>query len=106
MQDGQKPSDNRQVDPSSQKKSNESSRWSDIFGFGKLLDKLPLHKLSARMAYCMFFDLVILLFVLVLRSSGTQMNDFPNAWDLRFIMLTTVLIFLVGLCDVWKFKRK
>ena len=70
-----------------------------------MMDKLPLYKLSARMAYCMFFDLVLLLFVLVLRASGTQMNDFPNAWDFRFIVITTILVFWVGLSDVWKGKK-
>lgn len=102
MQNEQKPISDRQEDNSPQKKSNEPGRWSDVFGFGKMLDKLPLHKLSARMAYCMFFDLVLLLFVLVLRASGTKVNDFPNAWDIRFIVITTIVVFFVGLCDIWK----
>ena len=38
------------------------------------MDKLPLYKLSARMAYCMFFDLVLLLFVLILRATDTQIE--------------------------------
>ncbi|NQX70452.1 hypothetical protein HQN90_30360 [Paenibacillus alba] len=105
MQDEQKPINDRPEDNSPQNKSKESSRWSDILGFGKMMDKLPLYKLSARMAYCMFFDLVLLLFVLVLRASGTQMNDFPNAWDFRFIVITTILVFWVGLSDVWKGKK-
>lgn len=106
MQNEQKPIADRQEDSSPQKKSNEPGRWSDIFGLAKMMDKLPLHKLSARMAYCMFFDLALFLFVLVLRVSGTQMNDFPNAWDFRFIVITTIVVFFVGLCDIWKGWKK
>ncbi|SDN24869.1 hypothetical protein SAMN04487897_102274 [Paenibacillus sp. yr247] len=106
MKDEQKLINDPKEDNSPQKKSNESGRWSDVLGFGKMIDKLPLYKLSARMAYCMFFDLLLLIFVLVLRASGTQMNDFPNAWDLRFIVITTIVVFFVGLCDVMKGRNK
>jgi hypothetical protein len=102
----QKPIVDRPEDNSPQKKSNESGRGSDLFGFGKMMDKLPLYKLSARMAYCMFFDLVLFLFVLVLHVTGTQMNDFPNAWDFRFIVITTIVVFFVGLCDVMRGRKK
>ncbi|RTE06275.1 hypothetical protein [Paenibacillus whitsoniae] len=78
---------------------------SDLFGFGKLIDKLPLHKLSARMAYCLFFNLILLLFVLVLRATNAKINEFPNAWDLRAIVLVTVIVFFVGLCDLWKWGK-
>ncbi|TXK85623.1 hypothetical protein [Paenibacillus sp. N3.4] len=104
MQNEQKSITDREEDKSPQKKPNE--KWSDIFGFGKMMDKLPLYKLSARMAYCMFFDLVLLLFVLVLRVSDTQVNDFPNPWDFRFIVMTTIVVFFVGLCEVWKDRKK
>ncbi|KRE83818.1 hypothetical protein ASG89_11920 [Paenibacillus sp. Soil766] len=92
-------------DNTPQKSKSETGKWSDLFGFGKMMDKLPLHKLSARMAYCMFFDLVLLFFVLILRATDTTMNEFPNAWDFRLIVLTTIVIFFVGLCDLMKFKK-
>ncbi|MGG1551930.1 hypothetical protein [Paenibacillus ferrarius] len=82
-----------------------SGKSSDLFGFGKLIDKLPLHKLSARMAYCLFFNLILLLFVLVLRATNAKINEFPNAWDLRAIVLVTVIVFFVGLCDLWKWGK-
>ncbi|WP_310185020.1 hypothetical protein [Bacillus sp. 3255] len=71
-----------------------------------MMDKLPLHKLSARMAYCMFFNLLLLMFVLILRLSGTQVNEFPNAWDVRFIVVTTIIVFLIGLSDLVKIRKK
>ncbi|NEW08290.1 hypothetical protein GK047_20005 [Paenibacillus sp. SYP-B3998] len=95
-----------EVEKSPQKPSNNTVKRSDLFGFGKILDKLPLYKLSARMAYCMFFDLILLLFVLILRASGTQVNEFPNAWDFRFILVTTIVVFFVGLGDLWKGRHK
>ncbi|OAS21879.1 hypothetical protein [Paenibacillus oryzisoli] len=93
------------IDNTPQKSKSESGKWSDLFGFGKMMDKLPLHKLSARMAYCMFFDLLLLFFVLILRATDTKMNDFPNAWDFRLIVLTTIVVFFVGLCDMMKMKK-
>ncbi|MBP1962321.1 hypothetical protein J2Z65_001520 [Paenibacillus aceris] len=101
----QKPSNEPPKDNSPQNKSNEPSRSSDIFGFGRMMDKLPLHKLSARMAYCMFFDLMLLLFVIILRISGTQVNEFPNAWDFRFIVMTTIVVIFIGLCDLMKVRK-
>lgn len=92
-------------DNTPQKSKSESGKWNDLFGFGKMMDKLPLYKLSARMAYCMFFDLVLLFFVLILRATDTKMNDFPNAWDFRFIVFTTIVVFFVGLCDLIKFRK-
>ncbi|MDD9266232.1 hypothetical protein ACFPES_04230 [Paenibacillus sp. GCM10023248] len=71
-----------------------------------MMDKLPLHKLSARMAYCMFFNLLLLMFVLILRLSGTQVNEFPNAWDVRFIVVTTIIVFLIGLSDLVKIRKR
>jgi hypothetical protein len=88
------------------KSKSENGKWSDLFGFGKMMDKLPLHKLSARMAYCMFFDLVLLFFCLILRATGTKLNDFPNAWDFRLIVLTTIIVFFVGLCDLMGIRKK
>jgi uncharacterized integral membrane protein len=92
-------------DNTPQKSKSESGKWNDLFGFGKMMDKLPLHKLSARMAYCMFFDLLLLFFVLILRATDTKMNEFPNAWDFRLIVLTTIVVFFVGLCDLMKLKK-
>ncbi|MDR6553091.1 hypothetical protein [Paenibacillus qinlingensis] len=92
-------------DHTPQKTKSESGKWSDLFGFGKMMDKLPLHKLSARMAYCMFFDLVLLFFILILRVTDTKVNEFPNAWDFRLIVLTTIVVFFVGLCDLMKFRK-
>lgn len=107
MQNEQKPIvDQQQEDNSPQKKSNEPESWFDVLGFGKMMDKLPLHKLTARMAYCMYFDLLLLFFVLVLRASDTKVNDFPNAWDFRFIVITSVVVFFVGLSDLWKNRKK
>ncbi|NOU64217.1 hypothetical protein GC096_09280 [Paenibacillus sp. LMG 31461] len=92
-------------DNTPQKSKSESGKWNDLFGFGKMMDKLPLHKLSARMAYCMFFDLLLLFFVLILRATDTKMNEFPNAWDFRLIVLTTIVVFFVGLCDLMGFRN-
>ncbi|MGG1514507.1 hypothetical protein ABE504_03770 [Paenibacillus oryzisoli] len=91
--------------PPGSKPTRGSGKSGDLFGFGKLIDKLPLHKLSARMAYCLFFNLILLLFVLVLRATNAKINEFPNAWDLRAIVLVTVIVFFVGLCDLWKWGK-
>jgi|GEM_PF-6092155 len=92
-------------DNSPQKRSKQPTKGSDLFGFGKLMEMLPLQKLSARMAYCMYFDLVLLLFILILRASGTRLNDFPNAWDLRFIVVMSIVIFFVGLGDMCRPRK-
>ncbi|WNR43521.1 hypothetical protein [Paenibacillus roseipurpureus] len=107
MSNEQKPIVDRKADkdhPPQQTKS-ESSKWSDLFGIGKMMDKLPLYKLSARMAYCMFFDLVLLFFVLFLRAMGMRVNDFPNAWDVRVIVFVTIVVFFVGISDVMAKKK-
>ncbi|MFD0692681.1 hypothetical protein ACFQZT_01105 [Paenibacillus sp. GCM10027628] len=106
MPEEQKSSADPPKDNSPQKRSNDPGKWSDLFGFEKMMEKLPLQKLSARMAYCMFFDLALLLFVLVLRASGTQVNQFPNAWDFRFIIVMTIVVFFVGLSDMWRGRGK
>ncbi|MDR6878352.1 hypothetical protein J2X61_000093 [Bacillus sp. 3255] len=54
----------------------------------------------------MFFNLLLLMFVLILRLSGTQVNEFPNAWDVRFIVVTTIIVFLIGLSDLVKIRKK
>jgi hypothetical protein len=106
MTNEQRPNTESPKDNSPQKKSNEPNKSSDLFGFGRMMDKLPLHKLSARMAYCMFFDLLLLLFVIILRITGTQVNEFPNAWDFRFIVMTTIVVFFIGLCDLISVRKK
>lgn len=102
MSNEQKPIAEQKLDKANppQETKSDSGKWSDLFGFGKIMDKLPLYKLSARMAYCMFFDLVLLFFVLILRATGTKVNDFPNAWDVRIIVFVTIVIFFVGICDL------
>lgn len=106
MPNEQKPFvDQPDEDNSPQKKSTQPRSWFDTLGWGRMMDKLPLHKLTARMAYCMYFDLVLLFFVLVLDISETHLNDFPNAWDIRFIVITSVVVFFVGLFDIWKGHR-
>ena len=106
MTNEQKPNAEPPKDNSPQNKSNEPNKSTDLFGFGRMMDKLPLHKLSARMAYCMFFDLLLLLFVIILRVTGTKVNEFPNAWDFRFIVMTTIIVFFIGLCDLMGLKKK
>ncbi|OCT10692.1 hypothetical protein A8709_22920 [Paenibacillus pectinilyticus] len=107
MSNEPKPNADQEPDKTnSPQKTTDSGKWNDLFGFGKMMDKLPLNKLSARMAYCMFFDLVLLFFTLILRVTNTTMNEFPNAWDFRLIVLTTIVVFFVGLCDLIGFRKK
>lgn len=68
----------------------------------RLFDKLPLHKLSARMAYCLVFDTLLLVFTLTLHIWGKRIDTFPNAWDFRFILLTSIVVFFVGISDLFK----
>ncbi|MBD0382594.1 hypothetical protein [Paenibacillus sedimenti] len=102
MPEEQKPTADRPADKSPPKRSIVPGKWLEMFEFSKFMDKLPLQKLSARMAYCMFFDMVLLSFVLVLRALGIQVNEFPNSWDFRFIVVMTIVVFFVGLSDMWK----
>jgi hypothetical protein len=71
----------------------------------KMLGQLPLYKLSARMVYCMAFNIILLLFALLLRATGNQVQDFPNAWDFRFIIVISVVVFFVGISDMFKRGR-
>ena len=104
MDNDQKPiqPEGGQSPPESPQAANHSSFSSDWFGIGRMFEKLPLQKLSARMAYCMGFDLILLVFTLILRVTGKQMLDFPNAWDFRFIIFTSIVVFFVGVSDMFK----
>ncbi|MNI00359.1 hypothetical protein D3C73_531570 [compost metagenome] len=104
MDNDQKPikPEGGQSPPEPPSKANLNHFSSDWFGFGKMFEKLPLQKLSARMAYCMGFDLILLVFILILRVTGQQLLDFPNAWDFRFIVFTSIVVFFVGISDMFK----
>jgi hypothetical protein len=75
-----------------------SNKW----GIDKLVNKLPLHKLSAKMAYCLVFNILLLLLMLILTWTGKQIDTFPNAWDCRFILLTTIVVFFIGISDLFR----
>jgi hypothetical protein len=72
------------------------------FGIDRLLNKLPLHKLSARMAYCLFFNVLLLFFVVVLTLTDKHIDTFPNAWDFRCIIFMTIVVFFVGISDLFR----
>jgi hypothetical protein len=71
----------------------------------KLLEKLPLQKLSSRMAYALTFNTMLLLFMTVLFMTETRFNGFPNAWDYRMMLIVNFAVFLLGLWDVFRHKR-
>lgn len=77
-----------------------------LLGLIKILGKLPLQKLSARMAYSMAFNLILLLFMLILKATGNQVKEFPNAWDFRFLIFTSVVVFFVGISDIFHNRRR
>ncbi len=72
------------------------------FEMKKIFAKLPLYKLSARMAYCLAFDMLLLLFTMTLHVWGKRIDTFPNAWDFRFMLLTTIVVFFVGISDMFR----
>lgn len=74
----------------------------DKFEMKNKFEKLPLHKLSARMAYCLMFDILLLVLVVTLHMCGQQIDTFPNAWDFRFILVTTIIVFFAGISEMFK----
>lgn len=90
-------------------KNGNSFEIKDVFGIGKITEavfhKLPLNKLSARMAYCMCGALILLVVTTYLAVYGTKIPDFPTAGDIRASYIVCVIILFVGMWDIL-FKKK
>ncbi|MDU0331956.1 hypothetical protein ACTNDP_22145 [Paenibacillus barengoltzii] len=71
----------------------------DLFGLGKLMDKLPLTKLTARMTYSVVFSVILLGVTAFMYFRKSEPADFPTAWDVRGIIFLVVIVFFVGIWD-------
>ncbi|AWP28694.1 hypothetical protein [Paenibacillus sp. Cedars] len=67
--------------------------------FGKILDRLPMSKLTAKMSYCIIFAVMLIIFTLIMSSIKTSPTDFPTSWDMRGIIAIFCIIFFVGIWD-------
>lgn len=85
-------------------KSGKTFNFIDVFGFGKIMEiifhKIPLNKLSSRMAYCMAAAFVIMVFAATLAITGTKVHDFPTGWDIRIMLVVSVIFLFIGIWDV------
>src|SRR5690606_31423412 len=87
----------------SRQETNMNGNWLTRL-LSSLLGKLPLHRLSPRMTYSLAFNSLLLLFMTILYSTGTQINGFPNAWDFRFMLAVNVAVFMLGIINMWTRK--
>lgn len=82
---------------------NKTTVNTDIFGFGKMYEKIPLQKINALMAFALAAVLIIFTFFGVLFLRRSNHNDFPTDWDMRAI--TAVAIIIIAVCIINYIKK-
>lgn len=82
---------------------NKTTVNTDIFGFGKMYEKIPLQKINALMAFALAFVLILFTFYGVLFIRKTKADEFPTTWDMRGI--SAVAIIIVFIC-IFNYVRK
>lgn len=69
----------------------------DIFGFGKIIDKLPLQKLTAMMTYCILIVIIVFTAMGAMYLNKEKPEDFPVAWDMRAACLLCAILLFWGM---------
>lgn len=85
-----KPEKNTENNP---KTSNFS--FTDVLGFGKIIEKIPLQKINALMSLGLTFVIVLYSFIGYLYLNKKNINGFPNDWDMRVFTVAGIIIIAV-----------
>lgn len=77
----------------------------DVFGFGKIVEKIPSQKLNGMNAACIISSIIILSFAGIMYLFKENTDSFPTNWDMRFMVITAVIIHFIGIINYIKRKR-
>lgn len=93
------------IDPNESPSKDKTFMFTDLVGFGKIIDKLNLQKLNTTMTYCIISAILILSFFGAMYKFRSNLNDFPNLWDMRLACISSIVIIIYGLFDYRKKRR-
>lgn len=91
--------------PPEQDPNNKIFSATDIFGFGKIVEKIPLQKINALMAFCLTGVIIFLSAAIYLYLNKEPSAEFPTDWDMRILFIICFIIVFIAIINYIKGKK-